>query len=67
MEIPEKLIRKWKTLRSPNDTKEMAKLLPESAPETFNRAFREKKCRDEVFNVMAAFYEKKAELIKEYL
>jgi len=67
MEIPEKLRKKWETLRSPGDGEKMAEKLDGSAAETFNRAFREGKCRDEVFKVMAAFYEEKVNLIKEYL
>jgi hypothetical protein len=67
MEIPKKLYDKWQALRSYGDSKDMSELLPGTAPETFNRAFREKKCRDDVFETMAAFYEKKAALIKEYL
>jgi hypothetical protein len=67
MEIPEKLRKKWEALRSPGDGEKMAENLPNAAAETFNRAFREGKCRDEVFKVMADFYEEKANLIKEYL
>lgn len=67
MEIPDKLLKKWQALRSPGDSEKMADKLPGSAAETFNRAFREGKCRDDVFKVMADFYEEKANLIKEYL
>lgn len=67
MEIPEKLIKKWQALRSPGDSEKMSDKLPGSAAETFNRAFREGKCRDEVFEVMAAYYDEKAKLIKQYL
>jgi len=67
MEIPAKLLNKWRVLRSPGDSDKMADKLPGSAAETFNRAFREEKCRDEVFKVMAEFYEEKEKLIKEYL
>lgn len=67
MEIPAKLLHKWEVLRSPGDAEKMAEKLPGTAAETFNRAFRKNKCRDEVFRVMAEFYEEKAKLIKEYL
>lgn len=67
MEIPAKLMNKWVALRSPGDAEKMAEVLPGSAAETFNRAFRKSKCRDEVFKVMAEFYEEKAKLIKEFL
>lgn len=67
MEIPAKLLHKWKVLKSPGDAEKMAEKLPGSAAETFNRAFREEKCRDEVFQVMATYYNEKAELVKQYL
>lgn len=67
MNIPKELIEKWKVLRSPGDSDKMAAKLEGSASETFNRAFREGKSRDEVFKVMADFYEEKAKLIKEYI
>lgn len=67
MEIPQKLLKKWEALRTPGDAAKMAERLDGSAAETFNRAFREGKCRDEVFQVMADFYEEKVNLIKEYL
>ena len=67
MEIPVKLISKWEALRSPGDSAKMAEKLPGSSAETFNRAFREKKCRDDVFKVMADFYDEKAAMIKEYI
>lgn len=67
MIIPDKLIKKWEVLRSPGDPEKMSERLPGSAAETFNRAFREGKCRDDVFKVMGKFYEEKANLIKEYL
>jgi hypothetical protein len=67
MEIPKELIGKWKVLRSKGDSDKMVEKVPGSAAETFNRAFREGRCRDEVFKAMAEFYEEKANLIKEYL
>jgi hypothetical protein len=68
MNIPETLLKKWKALRSPGDAAKMAeKSDSEFSDETFNRAFREEKCNDEVFKIMADFYEEKLELIKEYL
>ncbi len=67
MEIPKKLIVKWTVLRSPGDTKELASMNPGTSIETFNRAFRLGKCRDEVFEVMAKFYEDKAKMVKEFL
>lgn len=67
MEIPEKLKNKWLALRSPGDAEKLADKLPGSAAETFNRAFRTGKCRDEVFQIMATYYNEKAELVKQYL
>jgi len=67
MVIPDKILKKWEALRSYGDADKMAESLPGTAAETFNRAFRLGRCRDEVFRVMADFYEEKARLIKEYL
>lgn len=67
MEIPAKLMDKWKALRSPGDTDKMADKLKGSAAETFNRAFREGKCRDEVFKIMAEYYDEKVEFLRQYL
>lgn len=66
MVIPDKLLKKWEVLRTPGDAGKMAEGT-DFSDETFNRAFREKKCNDGVFKIMADFYDKKAELIKEYL
>jgi len=67
MEIPTKLWNKWKALRSPGDAAKLSEQLPDVSDETFNRALREGKCSDEVFRIMAAFYNDKAELVKQYL
>ena len=67
MEIEEKLLEKWKVLRSPEDTGKMVEKLDGSYPELFNRAFKNGRCNDEVFKVMAEFYEEKAEFVKEFL
>lgn len=67
MILPKELIDKWQVLRSPGDTTKMSEKLPGSSSETFNRAFRDGKCNDNVFKVMAEFYEAKASVIKEYL
>jgi hypothetical protein len=67
MKIPEKILKKWEVLRSPGDSEKLAERIPGSTPETFQRAFRERKCRDEVFEAMAAFYQEKSDLVKQYL
>lgn len=67
MEIPTKLKKKWEVLRTPGDSEKMAEKLAGTSAETFNRAFRLGRCRDEVFEVMAQFFEQKASVIKEYL
>jgi hypothetical protein len=67
MVIPEKILKKWVALRSPGDADKLAEIAGDESPDTFNRAFRSGKCRDEVFKAMADFYEEKAKLIKEYL
>lgn len=67
MLIEKKLLEKWKRLRSPEDTGKLAELMDGGYPELFTRAFRDGKCNDEVFKIMAEYYEKKADLIKQYL
>lgn len=67
MKIPEKILKKWEVLRSPGDSEKLAEKMAGTPAETFQRAFREGKCRDEVFEAMAAFYQEKAELVKQYL
>lgn len=67
MIVPKELIGKWSALRSPGDSTKMSEKMPGSDKETFNRAFRTGKCNDDVFKIMAEFYEEKAKLIKEYL
>jgi len=67
MVIPDKILKKWLALRSPGDADKLSERSGDISPDTFNRAFTTGKCRDEVFKVMAAFYEEKANLIKEYL
>ncbi len=67
MTIPKKILTKWEILRSPGDSNELAKRLPGSAPETFNRTFRSGKCRDEVFQVMTTFYADKSEMVRKAL
>lgn len=67
MEIPKKLIAKWKALYSPGDYKKLSEENIGYSDETYRRALRDGKCADQVFEAMAQFYEKKSELIKEYL
>lgn len=67
MIIEKKLLNKWKVLRSPEDTAQLAEKMGNSYPELFARAFRYGKCNDDVFKIMAEFYEQKAKLVKEYL
>lgn len=67
MIIAKELLKKWKALRSPEDTGKLAKKVPGGYKELFARAFRDGKCNDEVFKAMADFYEAKAKLIKEYV
>lgn len=67
MTIPKELLEKWKVLNSPGDSNRMAERIEYGYAEMFNRAFRLGRCNDEVFKVLADFYEEKANVIKEYL
>ncbi len=67
MTIQSELLEKWKALRSPEDTAKLAEKMEGGYSELFARVFRFGKCNDDVFKIMAAFYEEKAKLIKQYL
>lgn len=67
MVIAKELLDKWKALRSPEDSAKLARRLEGGYPEIFARAFRTGKCNDQVFKIMAEYYEKKAKVIKQYL
>jgi hypothetical protein len=62
MQIPDELIEKWKTLRSTGDDEAIGKKLKRSAASISTavwRAFREKKCGDQLFKALRDFYAKK--------
>lgn len=67
MVITKELLDKWNALRSPEDIKKMAEKLEGGYPRLFYRAFRDGKCNDDVFKVMAEYYNEKAALVKQYL
>ena len=67
MTIPKKILAKWSALRSPEDTARLAESIESGYPEIFARAFRVGKCSDQVFEVMAKFYNDKEENIKQLL
>lgn len=71
MVLPKELVEKWKALRSHGDAAKIVELAAqeniEFSDETVNRAIRHGRCNDDLFRIMAAFYSRKAELIKEYL
>ena len=66
MIVPKKTLAKWAALRSPEDTKEIAKDAGVSKV-TIQTAFNTGVCNDIVFEVMAKFYNAKAEKIKELI
>lgn len=67
MIIEKQLFEKWKVLRSPEDTKKLSEKMSKGYPELFARVFRDGKCNDTVFKIMADYYEEKAKMIKEYI
>jgi hypothetical protein len=67
MIIEKQLLEKWVVLRSPEDTKRLAEKIEGGYPELFARVFREGKCNDTVFKIMADYYDEKAKMIKEYI
>lgn len=70
MIVPKEILKRWLVLKSPGDPEKIAALMPKMdkvSGETIRRAFKEGKCSDSVFKVMAQFYEQKAEMIAQYL
>jgi len=70
MEVPKELLEKWKHLRAHGDTEKIASNMPDDvrvSDETIRRVFTQGQCNDDVFKAMAAFYEERAGLIKQYL
>lgn len=67
MIIPKKILSKWRVLKSASDAKKLSALMGGKYPEVFTRALRDGVCNDEVFEVMAKFYEDKAKMVKEFL
>lgn len=66
MIVPKKTMRKWETLRSPEDAKLLADTAGVSSV-TIQAVFRKKKGSDKVIETMANFYNAKAEKIKELI
>lgn len=66
MVIPEKLLAKWKALRSEDDTAKIAAQAKVSTV-TIRAVFRTGICSDRVFTEMGDYYNQKKELIKQYL
>lgn len=70
MEVPKGILKKWIGLKSPGDAAQIVSTMTDGnrvSDETIRRVFKEGKCSDEVFKAMADFYEKKAEIISQYL
>ena len=66
MTVPKKALEKWLAIRSPEDTEKIAKDANVSKV-TIQTAFNTGVCNDRVFEVMAKFYNAKAEKIKELI
>jgi hypothetical protein len=66
MTIPNELLGKWEVLRSAGDMTEIAERADVSTV-TISKAFSTAKCSDEVFKVIAEFYQDKEEMISSYL
>lgn len=61
------MLTRWTELRSPSDTSKMAEQMEGGYAELFNKAFRQGKCNDKVFKIMASFYSAKAKHLKKFL
>ena len=66
MQIPDKLLKKWEALRSPEDTAKIAEKA-NTTTATIRNAWKDKYCSDSVFTAMASFYNQKAEFLKEFI
>jgi len=64
MQIPIDILKKWKELRSPEDSGTISDSIGVSS-ETINRAFRDAKCSDRVFDAMAKHYTSKTKKLKK--
>ncbi len=64
MNISEELLKQWEKLQSPGDAEKIAAMAkPPISGETVRRALRFRKCSDEVFTLLCAYYKKKAQLV----
>lgn len=66
MKLEKYITKKWKVLRSKGDINELAKLGDVSTV-TVRAALRGGECSDNLLTVIGTFYEKRTELIKQYI
>ncbi len=66
MNIPDSLIEKWSSVKSYGDLKKLS-VKAGVHKNTILNAFREKKCNDEVFKIIAEYYEEKIIKVGKYL
>lgn len=66
MKISEKILEKWKTLRSEGDSEKIA-IAASVSRATIQTALRTGNCNDKVFIAIAAFYQEKVNKLKQYL
>ena len=66
MTIPADSLNKWKALRTKEDSQTIANSIKVS-DETINRAFRDGKCSERVFEAMAKHYKAKSNRLKKLL
>jgi len=66
MKIEKKILKKWKILRSKGDINELARLGDVSTV-TIRTALRNGESSEQLFKVIGGFYEKRTELIKQYI
>lgn len=70
MEIPKELLKKWKVLKAFGDPGDIVLSMPEHervSEQTIRNAFENGKCSEMVFKAMAEFYQKRAEIIAQYV
>lgn len=67
MKIPEKLIEKWKLLRSSGDNLKISQANKGVISMDVSRAFKSGECSEEVFEAIASFYKAREKKLKTYL
>lgn len=70
MEIPKELLEKWQVLRAKGDPKKIVESMSQDervVEQTIHNALNDGECSEIVFKAIADFYQKRADVIAQYL